>query len=563
MNLKDFIEEINPVVVARGEQYYDEGRIVSFGRTEMGRYIAVVRGNEDYRVNVEISAVGEIVHSECNCPFDDGPYCKHAVAVFFALADGTGSDFEDHKLASPDLMQELATALESQSREELQRIILEHAVRYEHWAKTLLCRYVAKEDEFRVAKDIIWSSVDEKTQLTGVARARQAMFGAELVLDKASLHIKAGRIERGLDLCAIVLDFAAQVLPEVYDDYEDEDSDEADDGPSTIWDCLQVIEDGIEAAVELKSLSEQARLFEWVQALMADYRQRRQEDVAIHLLSACAAFAKNPENLVVLRKSYVDYGHYIEARYGADDYRARNLRRHQYSLLLEHGSDQEIDAFLWANLADSDYREKAIKRALAREDYECVLNLAEEALAGESTWGQTRWKKYMYTAYERNEDSAHLREMAEDFLFEEGFDWYPRLKAFYSIEDWPEIRLRLVERYRRTMRSQGDFMKFLVAEGLTDELLECCRRSGSLLEQYYLHLMDKHYSVVKQLFRDYIVGMADGANSRSRYQEVCRVIRQYRDAFGKADAAEVIWHMKYAYSRKRAFMEELARVKCQ
>ena len=81
MILTNFMAEIDSAVVMRGGMYYEEGRVVNFGRTETGRYAAVVRGSRDYWVQVGRDAKGEIVYSNCDCPYDDGPYCKHEVAV--------------------------------------------------------------------------------------------------------------------------------------------------------------------------------------------------------------------------------------------------------------------------------------------------------------------------------------------------------------------------------------------------------------------------------------------------------------------------------------------------
>ena len=44
-------------------------------------------GSEDYEVVVEMGDHGEIIYSECDCPYDFGPVCKHEVAAYFQLFD--------------------------------------------------------------------------------------------------------------------------------------------------------------------------------------------------------------------------------------------------------------------------------------------------------------------------------------------------------------------------------------------------------------------------------------------------------------------------------------------
>jgi len=45
------------------------------------------KGSDDYKVLVEIGDHGDIINSECDCPYDFGPVCKHEVAVYFQLRE--------------------------------------------------------------------------------------------------------------------------------------------------------------------------------------------------------------------------------------------------------------------------------------------------------------------------------------------------------------------------------------------------------------------------------------------------------------------------------------------
>ena len=264
-----------------------------------------------------------------------------------------------------------------------------------------------------------------------------------------------------------------------------------------------------------------------------------------------------PEILIELHRLYGEYRDSLETMCELNDYRMVNLRSHHHSLLLEHGTEQEIEDFLQANLLVDEFREMAIRRALAREDFGAAIRLAGEALAREAGWRQRSWQELVYPALEKLGYTERLRRLAEEFLFGQGFEWYPRLKAHYSEDEWPDARLRLVDRYRKSVYRQDDYMRFLVAENMIEELLKCCRLNGDLLERHYTHLLDRHYGEAKQLYRDHIIKKANEANSRTRYQEVCRRIRNYGDAFGKDQAAELIHYMRNVHARKRAFMEEL------
>lgn len=50
-----------------------------------GRYSATVEGTDIYKVAVHIGQDDTILSSDCHCPYDMGPVCKHEVAVYYEL----------------------------------------------------------------------------------------------------------------------------------------------------------------------------------------------------------------------------------------------------------------------------------------------------------------------------------------------------------------------------------------------------------------------------------------------------------------------------------------------
>ncbi|NLI93453.1 MAG: hypothetical protein GX434_15100 [Peptococcaceae bacterium] len=87
MNLDDFQDYIESRIVERWRAYYQDGCVLSLEENEPCCYQAEVEGSDVYLVNVELDQAHNIVDSECDCPYDLGEYCKHEVAVFFALRE--------------------------------------------------------------------------------------------------------------------------------------------------------------------------------------------------------------------------------------------------------------------------------------------------------------------------------------------------------------------------------------------------------------------------------------------------------------------------------------------
>ena len=87
MTLTNFEGLIEAKIVERGYDYYKRGRVEKVEKVGENEFSAVAFGSDDYEVYVKTD--GErIVEYECDYPYDWGPVCKHAVAVFYQIRYG-------------------------------------------------------------------------------------------------------------------------------------------------------------------------------------------------------------------------------------------------------------------------------------------------------------------------------------------------------------------------------------------------------------------------------------------------------------------------------------------
>ena len=99
MTLTNFEGLVEAKIVERGYDYYKRGRIANVEQVDKGEFSAIAFGNEDYEVYVKID--GErIVDYECDCPYDWGNTCKHAVAVFYQIRYGNFTSNSSDKFNS-------------------------------------------------------------------------------------------------------------------------------------------------------------------------------------------------------------------------------------------------------------------------------------------------------------------------------------------------------------------------------------------------------------------------------------------------------------------------------
>jgi uncharacterized Zn finger protein len=103
MNLQNFEKFVESKIIERGFDYYQNGDVRKVEKVFDNEFSAVVFGSQIYTVYVKLNG-NEIVKYECDCPYDYGDTCKHAVAVFYRLR---AKDFIDSAEKLKELMENL------------------------------------------------------------------------------------------------------------------------------------------------------------------------------------------------------------------------------------------------------------------------------------------------------------------------------------------------------------------------------------------------------------------------------------------------------------------------
>lgn len=84
IQLDRFEEQIDEAILQRGLNYFRKGYVTDVEEIGPGDYEATVNGREIYTVHLHIEK-GVVTEYDCDCPYDQGPVCKHIVAVLFYL----------------------------------------------------------------------------------------------------------------------------------------------------------------------------------------------------------------------------------------------------------------------------------------------------------------------------------------------------------------------------------------------------------------------------------------------------------------------------------------------
>jgi hypothetical protein len=243
------------------------------------------------------------------------------------------------------------------------------------------------------------------------------------------------------------------------------------------------------------------------------------------------------------------------------NYETRQLQKLQFLLIERFDSKSSADDYIDNNIENPDFRRIAIKKALVRKSFERAERLCLDGEEQDSKYaGLVReWMELRYRVYEKTKDIEAQKTLALKLLIDGEFNYFSKLKALYTKDEWAPVLEDVLTKARGNNRT-GVYLNIIIHEKLKNLLLEYCKKNTSLVTSYYKHLLPEYKTDVAEMFVDYINRYAERADNRSRYREVCGIIKLYKKACGSV--ADTLWkELSLKYARRPAFVDELSKLK--
>jgi uncharacterized Zn finger protein len=558
VNLNNFEDHIDTVILERGYDYYQDNFVLSLETVSENKYCAIVEGTDFYRVLVELDNQGEIIHTSCDCPYVYGEFCKHQVAVFYALRKeqkrGEQVGIGSSRKKDSDSFKKLLMA---QDKAKLVGILLEIVEENEVLKKQIMFEAGQASDDDLVsnAVDLIRSCIDRFSDHFGFVHydsTWDAISGAEQTLDKA-VQVS----EKGQQVLAVKLTLT--VMREMLDVIS-----KADDSDGCIG---QLIDDAVNLLNEITvdetlGKDEKAEIYEMLISEV-DYKSYAEwSDWQLDLLRCCSDLVEEEG----LRKKLEQKLNALMADKTGDswsiEYYEERVKLIKYYLIRRYEGKKQAMQFMLNNLHHSDFREMAIKQAFEEQDYERVIELTLDGEQQDNSFPGLvqKWREYRYQAYHMAKKIEELRELALQFILAGHFSYYESLKETYSQQEWPAVYPQIIALLEdRGINRQGIYTSILVAEGEKQKLLEHVQANPAHVVAFYKELIPPYEDEVFRLFVQHIEEMAANASNRGGYKKVCQVIRRLNKIGGREHAAAVKEKLLQLYKRRPAFCDELSR----
>ncbi len=557
MNINNFENHINKTILDRGYVYYSEGNITETYNKGENEYIFQVQGSEDYEVVVKINNNGEILYSDCDCPYDFGPICKHQVAAYFELFDILNSEDNCEGMKKEVIKQpEIEKVLDNLSKEELINIIVDITKKDNTLKNSIIFRYskVDERQEIEKCKKFIDSIVRKYRGRESFITYREVdnfIREMEELLEKV----------KNTDNILLALDIAFLALDEGMETFQYTDDSDGGIG-NFVSETIYLIGETIANSKNL-DINQKKEIFNKLLNKSDSKVFDGWEDYKIDMLRICAEFInveefrnKLREKLeCIINENSGDY--YVE-------YTNESILKILFHMINEYGTKEEAEEFIEDNLKFTYFREMLINKCVEEKNYHKVIELALEGEKQDEQYAGlvSKWKKIRYIAYKELLLKEEQEKLAKDLLFDGNFEYYKELKALVTGDK--EVfynKLKQELKNYNSWKGRGIYLKLIIEENDLDEIMEFVRKNPKNIEEYADILVDKFEDEVVEIYKNYIKSEAESSSCRSHYKGVCRILRKYEKIAGKESQKRVLNELSSLYRRRPAFLDELSKIK--
>ena len=570
--LDQFEQAIDEKILKRGLSYYKKGLVRELEEVSPNTYEAVVEGTENYSVRLTIDN-NVVTESVCDCPYDQGPVCKHVAAVVFKLLEESLQLNQKQSKSRPKnkastgkkrktIAEQIDEMLSKASREELVGLIKEEAASNTAFRNRLMMTLEQYNDN--ITKDFYAKQIKALLRSAkgsyGFVDWQSSKFVGQSVfqmLDAAQKAFEHGNYQNALCVSFAVMEVLVPALNEI------------DDSSGTVGDCIHVAYDMLcEMGIDVGSESLSRQIFDFC---VHHYENNTFKGWdwhidALHLAVAIAKTQNEYDRLLALLDSEQE----TEVNGLYDRYGEHQRQLVKYRLLVKAKGNAVAEDYLQHNMDNPDLRRVAIENAMNRKDYGMAIAIAKAGIAQDEKQypGLAKeWYDWLLKIAQAQDDTGKILEYAR-FLLIDNFrneqDYYQILKQHVSPDHWSAYVDGLIQDLEAKNRgyNSGLVANMLIKEERWEQLWELVSEFTSLqyIEQYESYLSKRNPDRLAELYARCILEYMEYNMGRNHYENTCRFIRKIIKLGERQKANEVIETLRLRYPKRRALMEELDKV---
>lgn len=573
--LNNFESQVPEKILSRGFDYFNDEAVNDLAETEKGVWQAVVSGSGDYDVSVELQD-NEVLEWDCNCPYDDGPICKHVVAVLYAIrkeiparkkqkkkAVGTKMSFEDILLQTT--IEELRDFLRDKKKED------------KGFGEQFMLYFADKdpkmdiENKYRqMVKQLVRRHSDRgfMDYRNGYAFAKAMMP----VSEAAATALSRNNFRDALTITGVICSELMEVIQQ------------SDDSAGAISDVLFSGIGMFRDMAQSRNIAPEMleKMLSWIEKNLQDKNWFGFGDFGYDLLDVAEGIALRVDPNRML--SLLDQLEAKTEKSKYSDYERESILKRKVSILQKAGRAVEAEKLFVQNLHIVDLRKTAVDNAVQQKNFAGAKKLIAEGIKiaeGNRHPGTVhQWEEMLLQIAKMENDLPTFRFLAQKFAFDRGINipYYRLWKDSFSSDEWPAVLDRQIEaikaeesiRARKFTIINLEDALFLrlapvyVEESEWEKLHQLIPPNPNLnqLSVVHPHLAARYPEELLAFYLSVLRNSAIKASNRGDYQQLAALMKKVKQDIEGSHAAidELAASLIKEYPRRPAMVDELGRV---
>lgn len=561
MNLNDFETQVNPIILDRGIDYYENGYVSNLQKFSTGEWVAQVEGNYgNYHVKISLTKDNNIVHHHCNCPFE-GVVCKHLIAVLFAIKEEQSKPESETGINAP----EWESIIKNTPEQELRNFLLDFAKTNQAIQHELIVQLAVLPEKTNTAKyealvEQIFYSASDRYGFIDYRGNTAAMHPILNLLYKAKEHITNGNYYEAFSIVSAVAPQCIQAIQNM-DDSNGE--------------CGGAINEAFELTGKILQNTQNPGLtdtiFNWLleQVQHADYDDYGCAD---NLEPVFFEWANNQERR---EKAYQFIDKQItklnKGNGWSSQYNLTKYLKYKVSLLKKEGKLDEAEQIIEENIHLSDFREMRINEAIEQNKIEEAISHIKKGIEQANKDNLPgivhKLKVKLLEIHKNAEDKIKIRELSKELFLENTgrIDYFRIYKNTFNKEEWCLPCGEIIKEIAKSKKSNyfgpifpQDLASIYIEESMWEELFKEVKRSNSIaiVENYYKYLANDFHSEMIPLYKHAIYKYAENTG-RDNYITLVKYLKNLAALKnGKSEAIKLRNELLVRYKNRRAMKEE-------
>ncbi|RLL43586.1 hypothetical protein D8M04_11700 [Oceanobacillus piezotolerans] len=444
------------------------------------------------------------------------------------------------------------------SKQELIDLVLELAQGDEDIHKKLEYKLETPNDEVKASKQLIRKYINENKRRGFISwrNVHSALQGAEMVLEKGRDKLVNDEEETAIHLGLAVLSVVIDMFQ-----YTDDTGGEIG---YVVNKSITLLKDASSMVLLSSQHREQGNMFDLILNEAMNKRYDGWNDWRLELLEVCTIYSARISARKKLEQTLDKLYTQVSTHSSwSSDYELQLIKQLQLKILERNGELEKAQQFILENLQFDNFREMAIQKEIENENYKSALILCEdgEEIDNKYPGRVKKWKQYRLQVYELQENIEKQQEILLEFVYDNEYEAYRKLKELYSPEEWAKVSEEIFEVFENQSGYLPHVYEYIAkAENRSDKILKYCEKSPSTVSELYPYLIDDYADRVEEIFITYIQTEAENAANRKQYRSVCKKLRTLKIACGKERFTTLVQELKEIYQRKPAFVNELEKV---